>query len=275
MSGANDNQSYEEENDNDLKCRSSRDHSYLFAFDFDHTIVNLNSDFEIHKATDTPLPNDIRPKGITFMDYMNRVFRFLHDQNVSIADLREFIRKLEPTKGMVNLLMSLVKYKQSHEGNRVKLLVISDANDLTIGEWLKAQIIDQLPSTPTTHFPFDVITNKSIIHEAEDLLQVSAYEHQTTCKICPQNLCKGSAIKNYIDRNGPFKMIYYAGDGWNDVCPILGLGPQSFVFPRINYEMFKWLHKNENQSRVKAKIVCWEDADVIHNTIRLHVNGFK
>jgi len=258
MSEMNDNHksrlSYEE-NDNETKSMST-DQSYLFALDFDHTIINLNSDHEFPKLIDAPLPEYIskRDKDMPFVEFMNSVFQFLHTKNVSIVDLKEFIKKMEPTKGMVSLLSSLVMYKQSQEGKRndrvkVKLLVISDANDLTISEWLKAQILDRLPSKPT-QFPFDVITNKSIIHESKDLLQVAAFEQQASCKICPMNLCKGSAIMNYMDLHGPFTRTFYVGDGFNDICPALKLSGQSFVFPRINYYMYKWLQKQENQGRV-------------------------
>ncbi|CAL8113638.1 unnamed protein product [Orchesella dallaii] len=277
MSGVNDNHdsrlSYEE-NDNEPKSRGTAQ-AYLFAFDFDHTIINLNSDYEFPNLIDTPLPESIsdRNKEVSFIEYMNSVFRFLHSQNASIADLREFIRKLEPTKGMVSLLTSLVRYKQS-QGDSIKLLVISDSNDLTISEWLKAQIIDRLPSTPT-QFPFDVITNTSIIHETEGLLQVKGYEHQTSCRTCPSNLCKGSALKKYTDLHGPFTRTFYVGDGFNDICPTLNLSSQCFVFPRINYYMYKWLQKDDNKKRLKANIVFWDDANVIHNTIRSHVVEFK
>jgi len=91
-----------------------------------------------------------------------------------------------------------------------QLLIISDANDF----FIEASLSGLKPPVE----PNLIITNPCIaptdgVPEALNYLQVKAYENQTTCPICPVNLCKGTALLKYIAENGPFQSVYYFGDG--------------------------------------------------------------
>lgn len=192
---------------------------------------------------------------------------------------------------------------------KIHLLIISDANDLFISEYLKARLLDpsnQLNGSSTattasstsasfqlnnqqTLFPFDIITNKSsvgsLLHSqgssnnnsgnrgtsTSSALSISPFEFQTECKICPKNLCKGSAILKYMETKGPFTRVFYTGDGKNDVCPALKLNQRDVVFVRKNYTMYKKVLKSTNSLGITAKLVFWEDAQVIQSTINEHI----
>jgi hypothetical protein len=73
----------------------------LYAFDFDHTILQGNSDYEVVSLAKEPLPQEIKDyyKGAIFTHYMNKVFAFLHSKGVGVHDLQTFIKEMEPTPG--------------------------------------------------------------------------------------------------------------------------------------------------------------------------------
>lgn len=88
---------------NNHKGSEQQQESYLFAFDFDHTVVNDNSDTFIQTLVKSPLPDEIENfcDGSNWTEYMNKVFQFLHEQGVTIPDICRCIHKMEPTPGEI------------------------------------------------------------------------------------------------------------------------------------------------------------------------------
>ena len=78
--------------------------SFLFAFDFDHTVVNENSDTYITKLAKAPVPKEVKSfyDGTNWTEYMNKVFIYLHQQGVTIQDISKCVQQMEPTKGNQN-----------------------------------------------------------------------------------------------------------------------------------------------------------------------------
>jgi len=74
----------------------------LFAFDFDHTIVDKNSDVDILTISPNPLPEDIKKlyNGTNWTHYMDKIFEYLRSQGVGLKEITKQIRSLAPTNGM-------------------------------------------------------------------------------------------------------------------------------------------------------------------------------
>jgi len=234
--------------------------SYLYAFDFDHTIVDQNSDTAVMEVIHDPVPANLTRlfDGTNWEEYMEGVFRFVADEGGTYDLIAEKIRELKPTEGMPHLLHKIVMARRTlHHGS--KLIIVSDANSFFIETFLSSL---KPPVTPDF-----MVTNHAEKTE-EGYLKLTPYETQTECPYCPRNLCKGIALLKYIEKHGPFEKVYYTGDGGNDICPAMKLGEDDIVFVRKNYAMDKILKHGSWKGQlvdVKARIVFWENAKEIEH----------
>ncbi|XP_056887774.1 probable phosphatase phospho1 isoform X3 [Takifugu flavidus] len=70
----------------------------------------------------------------------------------------------------------------------------------------------------------------------------------------------GVIVREYLigrqkERGGvPFQRVFYIGDGANDVCPSLALGPRDTTFPRRGFPMHVLL---QSEATFKANVVPW------------------
>lgn len=126
--------------------------------------------------------------------------------------------------GMLQLLTSLVLMKTSPDSRaKVDILIISDANDLFITQFLNARVLDPLSTNKNVQstYPFDIITNTASVSTPPPMsnnnktkpFSITPYSLQDHCKICPKNLCKGAALVEYMERKGPYSRVFYSGDG--------------------------------------------------------------
>jgi len=230
---------------------------YLYAFDFDHTIVDQNSDAAVMAVIHDPVPNNLTRlfDGTNWEEYMEGVFKFIKDEGGTFEVIASKLRELKATEGMPHLLHKIMVARTVRLAS--KLIIVSDANSFFIETFFSAM---KPPIVPDAMF-----TNKAEKTE-EGVLKLTPYECQTGCPFCPRNLCKGGVLSSYMESAGPFERVYYVGDGGNDVCPGLRLGEEDILFVRKNFSLEKIL-KSGNWKGVKldikAKIVLWESAKEI------------
>ena len=62
------------------------------------------------------------------------------------------------------------------------------------------------------------------------------------CQLCPENLCKGHEVRR-LRRQGRYRRILYCGDGANDVCASLALGPRDVILARSGHFLADYLQK--------------------------------
>lgn len=207
----------------------------LAVFDFDHTIVNNNSDIV---ARDIINPTNLIPSRKKYSDnwtqYMQQVFYTLKSINISAQQVIHDVSSMDPNEGMPNLLRSLHK-------NNIDIIVISDSNSLFINNWFKHNEL------------FDVIsclyTNPAKVED--DCIMIEPYELQTICNQCSKNMCKGKIMKEHIlSKNNKYNKILYFGDGNNDLCPILKLTKNDFAFPRLGYVLDNLLKSHSTRANV-------------------------
>jgi len=109
----------------------------LIAFDFDHTIINDNSDTYIRRlapnngAIPTEISKLYSDKGWT--RYMAEVFKYLHVNGITPSQLLNCVAEIPMVSGMAELL-SYINVEQQIEGTEVNVnfdaIIISDANSV-------------------------------------------------------------------------------------------------------------------------------------------------
>jgi len=92
------------------QCKATKDEhlAYLYAFDFDHTIVNQNSDTAVMEVIHDPIPQNLQRlfDGTNWEEYMENVFKFVADEGGTYDILAAKIRELQPTEGSPPHLIS-------------------------------------------------------------------------------------------------------------------------------------------------------------------------
>lgn len=230
---------------------------HLIVFDFDHTIIDANSDVYIQKlAPNGELPPEIKerytPNGWT--PFMRAVFHFLYDSHVQPDDILDCLLEIKFMDGIIDLL------KQLHKAGGFEVIIISDSNSVFIEHIMQASGV-----RPLVH---EIFTNYAHF-DANGCLQISEYHMQNWCKLSSVNLCKGSVMEEYLDRRRKqgvnFDTVSYVGDGNNDLCPCLRLRSCDLIFPRADYPLAKQLAKDPEQA--KAKLHPWRTGLDIANVL--------
>ncbi|XP_065840245.1 pyridoxal phosphate phosphatase PHOSPHO2-like [Oscarella lobularis] len=211
----------------------------LVVFDFDHTLIDVNSDTWI-LALKPDLKRLLqRRSGVCWTDLMNDVFAGLFDEGVGPEAIRQCVEKV-PFHDDMKKTCSLLARAQN-----INLLLISDANRVFIDTILSAHGLDAA---------FDKIYTNPAEFDESGRLRVS-YHHTHACKRCPKNLCKGTVLKDYLKDVSYAKKIY-VGDGKGDVCPCLLLdSPTDYVLAKTGFPLLEILR--DPDVGFKGNLVPW------------------
>ncbi|XP_039645027.1 probable phosphatase phospho1 [Perca fluviatilis] len=237
---------------------------FLVLFDFDETVINENSDDAVVRA----LPGQQLPEWLRnsyreghYNEYMQKVLVYMAEQGVSEDSIHSAVEKIPPTPG----LLYLFQYLQSHEQD-FELAVVSDANMYFIETWLERAGV--------RHLFRKIFTNPASFDVTGRLVLLPFHSH--SCCRCPDNLCKQVILREYLagrqkERGGaPFQRVFYIGDGANDICPSLALGPRDTAFPRRDFPMHRLLlEMQQSQAAMfKANIVPWVSGEDIVDCLK-------
>ncbi|KAM6942725.1 pyridoxal phosphate phosphatase PHOSPHO2 [Xenentodon cancila] len=224
----------------------------LIVLDFDHTVVDDNSDTWVIKC----LPGQTLPDFVKssyrkghWTEYMGRVMTYIGDQKVSPDRICSVMETIPFTAGMTDLLTFISENKSA-----IDCIVISDSNTIFINWILKAAGLQAAVDK--------VFTNPAKFSES-GCMEVHCY-HSHDCDKCPVNLCKREVLELYLsqqaDGGTEYQRIFYVGDGGNDLCPTACLKEHDVAMPRKGYTLEKLLAKLEAQDGsvpLKAKVVSW------------------
>ncbi|OWF35641.1 pyridoxal phosphate phosphatase PHOSPHO2-like [Mizuhopecten yessoensis] len=233
----------------------------LLAFDFDHTMVEENSDLWVKRlAPGGELPQEIEDKYSNdgWTDYMATIFEFLHGTGIRQPDFKQCLAEIPLTVGFKHLLEHV--HKQGHE-----CIIISDSNSTFIRYLLEQNNLENMISK--------VYTNPAKFDE-EGCLRIDFYHHQDWCDLSTVNLCKGHILTEHIreqaEQGRTYSHVLYVGDGSNDLCPSLTLSDKDYACPRVNLSMWKKINAilagddNYKQYSLKANVLEWESgADIL------------
>jgi pyridoxal phosphate phosphatase PHOSPHO2 len=237
----------------------------LVAFDFDHTIVNDNTDLIVQKLISSDkITDDVKrlhhEDGWTV--YMQKIFCLLYKSGVTPLQIQDAIIHIPATPGMDELLQFL--YRQN-----VEVIIVSDANSVFIRDWLS--------NCSLMHIIERVFTNPACYNE-DGCLNIEMYHLQEFCELSTKNLCKGHILDSYIEERAAvgvtFSQIAYVGDGRYDLCPCLRLSEKDLVFPREGFQLNKLIRdlQNRKDARLKAGVHIWKTGNDIIKVISDHLD---
>ncbi|XP_046886948.1 pyridoxal phosphate phosphatase PHOSPHO2 [Hypomesus transpacificus] len=207
----------------------------LIVFDFDHTLVDDNSDtWLVRCAPDQNLPDwlmNTYQRG-RWTEYMGRVMTYIGENAVSKEAIQREMETIPFTDGMIELLTFIGANK-----SEVDCIVVSDANCLFI-EWILHAggvrgAVDQVFSNPAS---FD-----------ERGFMTVRCHHSHQCSRCPVNMCKRKILEDFLAEKASggveYRRVFYAGDGGNDLCPAWCLRVGDVVLPRRGFTLEKLLER--------------------------------
>lgn len=226
-------------------------HRKLVAFDFDHTVVDANTDIVVRDLVKSKIPDEITKlyKQSGWIPYMQEIFYLLHADGFTKAKIQNAIEGIPEVSGMKAL------FKQLSDSGTIDTIVISDSNSEFLKFWCDyndiSQYIKQI-HTNQAHFTSD------------DILMIQPYHHQLECQLSSVNLCKGSVLENYVQKQLNenrivYDRIFFVGDGHNDICPVLRLSACDFGFAREGYRMQKELENQQDNADLSATVKIWKD----------------
>ncbi|CAK1554461.1 unnamed protein product [Leptosia nina] len=220
----------------------------LAVFDFDHTIVDEDSDATIiSRLREKKPPPEYESGARDWTPYMSDVFEHAFSAGFHPTDILDSIASMRPTAGMPELITTLAEQGWD-------VLILSDANSVFVNHWIKSHGLQDAITS--------IITNRAFWQH--ERLFIEPCMRQTSCRRCPSNLCKSLALAQYCsDRN--YERIVYSGDGRNDYCPATNLPSNATVFPRKGYPLDDLIKKTlaTPEPQIKAKVVPWIDAYAI------------
>ncbi|XP_029353734.1 probable phosphatase phospho2 [Echeneis naucrates] len=235
----------------------------LMVFDFDHTVVDDNSDTWVLRCLPgQTLPNSIKSsyKKGHWTEFMGRVMNYIGDQEVSPDEVRSVMETIPFTTGMTDLLTFISTNK-----NTIDCIVISDSNTMFI-DWI-------LHAAGLQAAVDQIFTNPAKVNEL-GYMEVQCY-HSHECDRCPVNLCKRKVLELFLaeqsDGGVEYGRIFYVGDGGNDLCPAFSLRGHDIVMPRKGYTLEKLLAKLEGQedkTSLRARVLAWSTgSDILEELI--------
>ncbi|XP_050302648.1 pyridoxal phosphate phosphatase PHOSPHO2-like [Anthonomus grandis grandis] len=242
----------------------------LAVFDFDHTIIDDNSDTAIMKLVNkSKYPPELKElhKSEGWTCFMQGVFDVLHENNITEADIAMLIKKLPEVEGIKSLITEL------HDNMDYDVIVISDSNTFFIDMWLKA---NQLSGKV-----LKVFSNPAEFDE-NGRLSIKMYHNQDSCILSTRNLCKGMILDDFIEQQNQrgifYKKVVYIGDGHNDFCPILRLNEKGVACCREKYKCVDLVRRVRNGKKisesdqteyvVKADVCVWQNGQNILDFLR-------
>ncbi|KAI5109472.1 pyridoxal phosphate phosphatase PHOSPHO2 [Silurus meridionalis] len=234
----------------------------LVAFDFDHTLVDENSDIWVIQCT----PGQSLPAWLEksyqrgrWTEYMGRVFNYIGDQSVSPDTVRELMQTIPFTSGMIELLKFIGRNK-----NDFDCIIISDSNTLFI-EWI-------LEGAGVASDVNGIFSNPASV-DRRGYIEVRCF-HSHSCERCPVNMCKQKALADFKEKQADagvhYHTVCYSGDGSNDFCPLKLLNEGDFAMPRKGYSLEKLLAKNRSEGNTpKAQVIPWSSGIEILNQLKI------
>lgn len=218
----------------------------LIVCDFDHTLIDVNSDLVLFK--DLPYGQPLLPQfgplyhehGMPWTAIMQRQLAELAKaEGYCKADVLKCLHdvKMDP------FLLSALHALHSSQDPSIKLMIASDANTIFIDEILKANSVKEGTFNR-------VFTNPATWTEV-DAIQVEPYQSVSSPHKCPRgcsaNMCKTSILqraRKVLDlEHAEEVQIVYAGDGGNDYCPSLSLSASDLVLVREGLVLQKLIEK--------------------------------
>ena len=206
----------------------------LFVFDFDHTLIDDNSDTWIMTlCPELEFLRNLTTLRASFQCWthlMDHVLSLIHRQGRSKDEVLQHMRGVLLYEQALRAVCAVQNCKNSD------YVIVSDANTIFIDTILEASGVEKPYGT--------IITNPAWFDES-GRLNVKEY-HSHDCSACTStpNLCKGRALSEYRRQHQCYERVVYVGDGRNDLCPCLQLSEGDVVICREGYPLARLLRES-------------------------------
>lgn len=239
----------------------------LAVLDFDHTVVDGNTDTIIASLLDKSVTDPVKYlyQRDGWTSYMAAIFMLLHTHNITQTEITKTINNIQSVEGFPNLI------KELKDNLNYDIIIISDSNSYFIDSWLEASGLK--------NYILRTFTNPARFED--DVLKIEMYHLQDYCTLSTKNLCKGQIMDEFKEEQKSKGVIYektvYAGDGRNDFCPVLRLNGGDVACVREGYKCAELVRLAQEGNycdeggvpyKVKADVVVWKNGDDILNAIR-------
>lgn len=268
-------------NKNNNICNINK--KYAIIFDMDHTILDNNSCYFLFNLLKEQTVKNIfqtrKSKDLNWIEMMQLIFNNLYDNNIDISTIKNKIKDIPTTKGMLELFEFIHSIKINNlQDNIIDVYILSGSIDLFIECVLNK--ISILKTIINKHYSYTCkqVNGKLILDKCDGNI----------CSICNQYFCKNKVVKdriikennNIINNNmsSYYSKVYFVGDGDNDYCACLALNNvnSSTAFIREGFYLDKMLYEKENCNELRNKLCCnivkWRDGYDIINSIKNDIN---
>lgn len=226
--------------------------------------MNDNTDIVVRDLLDkkfiTPALQQLHKDG-KWTAYMQKIFQILHTNGFTEAQIKTTIEDMGEVPGLKQLIRAL------HATNTVDVIIISDSNSTFIRYWCDFNNITECIRA--------IFTNPAAF-DSHGALQIQPFQHQEHCPLSSENICKGDVVEQFVkqqadERNVIYETIFYIGDGLNDYCPILRLGPTDYGLAREGFALQKKLRsqldRGETKNEINATIKYWANGNDLKQII--------
>lgn len=108
--------------------------------------------------------------------------------------------------------------------------------------------------------------------------------HSHNCPRCPSNLCKGREMSQLLQQQRKAAggkgaaacsrgKVVYAGDGANDICPALALGPEDVVLAKAGHALAEYVEAaqaDKNMQQPAASVYVWDTHEQLAQLVMQH-----
>ena len=228
----------------------------LLIFDFDETIVDQDSMYEIAKnnLTKEEYHTIVELDKNDYYDAFNLFFKLLKERGFTLQDYNKNLEKLEFSPKIKELFEYLKKNKSKYE-----MIILSGDFDYVIKYVLKYHGYLDLFD--------DFICNTCEIQNenSEKLINVPREQFPHDCNLCISTQCKGLELKKFLEKKDKkYEKIIFVCDGGNDFCPAKKLFQENdIVFPRVGHGLCKKLFEKGLKKELICEIYPWNNGDEI------------
>jgi pyridoxal phosphate phosphatase PHOSPHO2 len=229
----------------------------LAVFDFDHTVLDCNSDIEIFTALGaSDAAAALRATKMQWTDAVDHHLGELHAERGGAstrAPIEAALRAMGETRIPPRSRAALQRLLDA--GCRV--VVASDSNSVFIAEALAGA---GLPAGPPA---IEIVTNPAAF-DASGRLRVERLvkgegDAGHGCAVCAVNMCKGLIVDELLAELAPGARAMYVGDGNNDYCPSRRLRAGDIVLPRAGMALDKRICADPDA--ISARVRVWRTYD--------------
>jgi pyridoxal phosphate phosphatase PHOSPHO2 len=214
----------------------------LVVFDFDRTLISENSDVVLFDQL--PYGQPLRPRfsalrGERRLGWTQIMQTQLADLAVQQGYSKDDVLQCLRSVIMDPILLDALRALRSSQSPRVVMAIASDANTIFIDEILRSNGLGE--------GLFEAVHTNPAVWAEGDVIHVEPYQPvdapHSCARGCSANMCKGKILREVREKLGLKDVeglrTIFVGDGTNDFCPSLSLGPNDLVLAREGFALQK------------------------------------